>query len=156
MSTPPEQDKRYVAGPRALGAVLPAITRPAFRKRSPAAATLMADWPQIVGPAIAAAAAPVRFSSGTLTLAAAGPVALELQHLAPELIARLNGHLGRVLIERLRFAPPVAPAARQPAPPARPPRAAGFAEAQAEPGDLPDGPVGEALRSLHASMARGQ
>ncbi len=154
MSTPPEQDKRHVSGPRALGAVLPAITRPAFRKRSPAAATLMADWSQIVGPAIAAVAAPVRFSSGTLTIAASGPIALELQHLAPELIARLNGHVGRVLIERLRFAPPVRLAGLQPPPAPPPPRATALAEPQAPLEGVPDGPVGDALRSLRAAMAR--
>lgn len=150
MSTPPPQDKRHVAGPRALGAVLPAVTRPAFRRRSPAAATLMADWAQIAGPAIAAVATPVRFSSGTLTLAVTGPVALELQHLAPELIGRLNGYLGRVMVERLRFGPPVA---ARPLPPVPPPRKVEPMAPEAFEG-LPDGPVGDALRSLGLAMGR--
>lgn len=76
----------------------------------------MADWPEIVGPALAAVTEPERLSAGTLTLACAGPVAMELQHLAPELIARINGAVGQGAVARLRF--------RQAAPPARaaPPR----------------------------------
>ena len=76
---------------------------PAFRKRAPATAQLLADWPAIVGPALAAVTAPRRFASGTLAIACSGPIALELQHLAGELMARINAHLGRVTVTRLRF-----------------------------------------------------
>ena len=47
--------KRFFGGPRALGALLPRLTRPAFKRRSPAGASLMADWPSVVGPALAIA-----------------------------------------------------------------------------------------------------
>jgi hypothetical protein len=63
----------------------------------------MADWPELVGPALAAVTQPVRLSSGTLTLACSGPVAMELQHLAPQLAGRINAALGRVAVERFRF-----------------------------------------------------
>ncbi|MGN6816220.1 MAG: DUF721 domain-containing protein, partial [Solirubrobacterales bacterium] len=46
---------------------------------------------------------PRRLHGGTLSVACAGPVAMELQHLAPELLARINAHLGRPVVERLRF-----------------------------------------------------
>ncbi|MBK1661472.1 DUF721 domain-containing protein [Paracraurococcus ruber] len=94
---------RHPYGPRPLGALIPGLTRPVFRKKSPAGAQLMADWAEVVGPALAAATTPRRLSGGTLTIACAGPVAMELTHLAPQLLARINGHLGRVLVERLRF-----------------------------------------------------
>lgn len=85
----------------------------------------MADWPELVGPALAAVTEPERLSAGTLTIACAGPVAMELQHLAPELIERINGGLGRAAVERLRFRQrsPAAPAARarRRAPPGPPP-----------------------------------
>jgi hypothetical protein len=100
---------RYMGGPRPLGALVPRLVRPAFRKRSPAGALLMADWAAVVGPALAAVTVPRRLSGGTLTVACAGPVAMELSHLAPQLMARINAHLGRVTVERLRFvqhAPP--------------------------------------------------
>ena len=99
----PRQDQRHVYGPRHIGALVPAVARPAFRKRAPAAAQLMADWPAIVGPALAAVTVPRRFASGTLSIACSGPIALELQHLAGELMARINAQLGRVTVTRLRF-----------------------------------------------------
>ena len=95
--------RRFPTGPLALGSLIPRLTRPVFRKRSPAGAQLMADWPDVVGPALAAVTQPLRLSAGTLTLGCAGPVAMELQHLAPELIGRINAHLGRVVVERLRL-----------------------------------------------------
>ena len=79
----------------------------------------MADWPALVGPAIAAVTQPLRLAQGTLTLACAGPVAMELQHLAPQLAGRINAALGRVAVERFRFvqqAPAGAAARGRPAP----------------------------------------
>lgn len=108
-----------------MAALVPRLTRPVFRRKSPAGAQVMADWPELVGPALAAVTEPERLSAGTLTIACAGPVAMELQHLAPELIERINGGLGRAAVERLRFrqrspAAPAAPARRR-APPGPPP-----------------------------------
>jgi hypothetical protein len=79
----------------------------------------MADWPAIVGPAVAETTQPRRLSGGTLTLGCTGPQALELQHLATALIERINAHLGTVTVTRLRFVQEVRPPA---APPARPRR----------------------------------
>lgn len=112
---------RHPYGPRPIGQLLPAVTRPAFKRRSPAAARITTDWREIVGPALAAATIPRRLSGTTLVIACAGPVALELQHLAAELAARINAHLGRIAVTRFRFLqdavlPPPPPA---PAPPPR-------------------------------------
>ena len=90
-------------GPRPLGALIPALTKPVFRKRSPAGAQLMADWAGVVGPALSSVTSPLRFTAGTLTIGCAGPVAMELTHLAPQLIGRINAHLGKPMVERLRF-----------------------------------------------------
>jgi hypothetical protein len=104
-----------VYGPRMLGALLPRVVRPAFRFGSPGASQIMADWATIVGPMLASVSAPRRLSAGTLTIACAGPVAMELQHYAMELIDRINTHLGTQTVRWLRFvqttavAPPVAP-----------------------------------------------
>lgn len=98
-----EEARRFLGGPRPVGALVPALTRPAFRRKSPAGAQIMADWPALVGPAIAAVTQPLRLASGTLTLACSGPVAMEMQHLAPQLAARINAALGRVAVERFRF-----------------------------------------------------
>ena len=76
-----DSDERHVYGPRPVGALMPRLTRPAFRRRAPATAQVLADWSAIVGPAIAAVTTPRRLAAGTLTIACAGPIAMELQHL---------------------------------------------------------------------------
>ena len=139
---PTEPAARHVYGPRTLASLLPPITRPAFKSRSPAATQIMTDWPELVGPEIAAVTAPRRFTGGTLTLAASGPTALEMQHRAPQLIERINIALGRRIVERLGFIQDDRPLGL----PSRPPRAP-------EPlplaiADLPDGPLHEALSRL--------
>ena len=98
-----KRDERHVYGPRPVSALMPRLTRPAFRRRSPATAQVLADWAAIVGPAIAAVTTPRRLSAGTLTIACAGPIAMELQHLAGEVIARINAHLGSQVVTALRF-----------------------------------------------------
>ncbi len=151
----PEQDvpipppaRNYAA--RGIAGLLAPVVRPAFKKRAPAAAALLADWPALAGADMAARAAPVKLAAGTLILACSGPAALELQHLAPAIIARLNLALGGRAIERLRFVQqpaglpselPALPPTALPAPP---------------PAGLPDGPLGEALARLYQGLrARG-
>ena len=94
---------RNVFGPRPVGNLVPALTRPAFRRRSPATTQILTDWATIVGPALAAVTIPRRLTGTSLMLACAGPIAMELQHMSSELAARINGHLGRVVVERFRF-----------------------------------------------------
>jgi hypothetical protein len=84
-------------------------------------------------------------------------MALELSHLAPELLARINAHLGRDAVTRLRFsaeggrrAPPRAVTA--PAPPPRPPGQEAVSRAAATVADLPEGPLKEALARLGARV----
>jgi hypothetical protein len=148
----PDGDKeRFVYGPRPVGALVPAITRPAFRRRAPATAQLLADWPMIVGPAPAAVTAPRRLSGQTLSIACPGPVALELQHLAPLLIERINTHLGRRVVDRLRF---VQDAPQQAADPAPPPSPAAVAAAESAVADLPPGSLRDALAALGRMVLR--
>jgi len=151
---PAPEPPRFVYGPRPVGALIPALTRPAFRRRAPAAAQVMADWAAIVGPELAALTTPRRLSAGTLTLACAGPVALELQHLGPALIGRINAHLGTETVRRLGFVqvPPEAAPAR---PPSRPADPAAQARLEAALADLPEGELRAALAALgRAAFAR--
>ena len=138
-------DDRHVFGPRPLAALVPRITRTAFRRRSPASAALLADWTAMLGPALARVTAPRRLHGGTLTIAASGPIALELQHLSGQLIDRINASLGQRLVERLRFVQDVAAAAPKVPPRIRP----GAAEAaDRRVADLPPGPLRDALSAL--------
>lgn len=142
---------RHVYGPRSIGALLPRVTRPAFRKRAPAAAQVIADWDAIVGPALAAVTVPRRLAAGTLVISCSGPIALELQHLSAELIQRINTHLGRPSVRALRFMQDVRKAPiSTPAPPPLSQPVSDRAEAAV--GDLPEGPVREALLALGCSV----
>lgn len=145
-----EEARRFLGGPRPVGALLPALTRPAFKRKSPAGAQIMADWPALVGPAIAAVTQPLRLASGTLTLACSGPVAMEVQHLAPQIAARINAALGRVAVERFRFVQraPAGAVVRNPP--------------ESRPGPLPErvesaleGVASPELRAALARLARG-
>ncbi len=147
MTTKPPTDNRHVYGPRAVGMLLPAITRAAFKARAPASAQIMTDWPELVGPALAARTAPRRLSGSTLTIMCAGPVAMELQHLQTELMARINGALGRVMVERLRFVQGVIDT--QAAPPRARPRPAPVPIEGLPPGELHD-----ALAALGGALRR--
>lgn len=143
------KDQRHVYGPRTLSSLLPAITRPALRSRNAASAQIVADWESIVGPRLAAVTLPRRLSAGTLTLACAGPVALELQHQSQMLIGRINGHFGRLLVDRLRFVQDETARLARPAPgPSRqaPPQPVPIP-------DMPDGPLRDALAALGARIA---
>jgi hypothetical protein len=138
---------RHVYGPRPIGALLPSLTRPAFRRQGPAAAQILADWPLIIGPELAAITQPRRLARGTLTIACSGPVAMELQHLAPELMARINAQLGAEPVQRLRFVQTVL--RRVPlAGPTAPPSAAARRAAERAVGHLPAGELRDALAAL--------
>jgi hypothetical protein len=138
--------ERTTAGyPRGIAALVPALVRPAFQRRAPGIAVLVTDWEVIIGPAIAAVTVPRKLFSGTLAIACSGPIALELQHLSDQLIARINGHVGRVAVTRLRFVQDMTPARPVPRRKVRP---AAAAEAARTVETLPPGPLRDALEAL--------
>jgi len=126
---------------------VPRLTRPTFRVMSPVAAHLTAEWTAIVGPMLAGSSTPRKLSSGTLTIACAGPVAMELQHYAPVLIERINMHLGSTTVQALRFMQ-VAPFAPPAVPPRPPPSPAAVAAAETAVAELPEGELRAALAAL--------
>lgn len=144
-------DVRHVYGPRPLAALMPRLTRPAFRRRAPATAQVLADWAAIVGPAIGAVTTPRRLSAGTLTIACSGPIAMELQHLSGEVIERINSHLGSGTVTTLRFVQtPEFSLAPVPVPhPVDPARLAAVHKALAP---LPAGELRDALAALGQAM----
>ena len=143
MASGEDGDKRHVYGPRQISALVPGLVRPAFRARAPATAQVLADWEAIVGPAIAAVTTPRKLFSGALTIACSGPMALELQHLSEQLMARINAHLGRITVTRLRLVQDFA----APAPPPLRPRPAVVAAREAVAGLAP-GALRDALERL--------
>jgi len=144
-------DERHVYGPRPVGALIPRLTRVAFRRRAPATAQVLADWASIIGPALAAVTTPRRLSAGTLTIACAGPIAMELQHLSDQVIGRINTYFGTQVVRALRFEQTFQPAPAPP--PAMPtPDPVQVARLDAKLGDLPDGELRGALASLGRAM----
>jgi predicted nucleic acid-binding Zn ribbon protein len=73
-----------------------------------APATLLARvqqaWPEVAGPGLGAAAAPVSERDGTVTVACeSGVWAQELELLGGDLLARLNAALDGPRVDKLRF-----------------------------------------------------
>lgn len=115
----PPQPPRRVMKARTLGALLPNVTAPAFRRRSPTGAMLFARWADVVGPAHAAVTSPRKLSAATLTVACTGPAAMELQHQGDMLVARINTWCGEPLVARLRFVQDPTAGTRRRLPPRR-------------------------------------
>src|SRR6185436_5894986 len=74
-----------------------------------AEAGLFTHWAEIAGASLAASSLPIKLSfprgkrdEGTLTVRCGGSAALELQHLAPSIIERINGHFGYRAVARLK------------------------------------------------------
>ncbi len=97
------------AGLRALAASLPRVTKKLFGKRGFAEGGLAADWTGIVGAELAAHCSPGKLAfaraaerrEGTLTLRVEAPFATEVQHLAPQIMERINGYFGYRAVARL-------------------------------------------------------
>lgn len=98
-------------GTSALGAAIARLTKPIFAKRGLAAGAIVAEWAAIVGPKLADESAPEKIvyptgqnTEGTLHLRVAnGGLAVELQHLQPLLLERINGYFGYRAVARLRL-----------------------------------------------------
>lgn len=134
MALGPERDKSVTggeAGRRARGFVSPAVTA---RKRLREAAAghgfaepeVLLRWSEIVGDRLAAVCAPVKVSysraqdlGATLVVRAEGPRAIEVEHLSPRILERVNQFYGYRAVHRLK----VTQATGSP----------GFAEPSAEP-----------------------
>lgn len=140
---------------RALGAVL----SPAGRRRGFAAASVLAEWRLIVGDALAARCQPVMLEArgGVLHLQASSAAALEIQHVAPQILERVNTYVGFRVARRLRLTQ-----APLPPPPPLPALPASRALSEAEQGQLEavvagivDAPLRQALLGL-GQVLRGR
>ncbi len=120
------QAERRGGGAKAVGAVARGVVRPALGRRGFSAASVITDWPEIVGTLLAAQTCPVRIAfrrgqrgEGTLHLrVASSALAPEVQHLAPLIIERINTHFGYRAVAALKItAGPLPPRPTRPAPP---------------------------------------
>ena len=118
---PHDASRRKARGLLAVGVSLPGIAAPALRKRGFAEARLITDWPAIVGDVLAGETLPQKLAfphgSGTdavLHLRVASGFALELQHIAPQIIDRINAFFGFRAVADLRYTQGPLPPRRRP------------------------------------------
>ena len=109
-SKKPEAQKERRGGTRPIGDLVHRLTRPALGKHGFSSGALIAEWPSIVGPELARSCQPVKLafapgkrSGGTLHVRTSGGGALELQHVEPQIIERINGFLGYAGVSRLKL-----------------------------------------------------
>ncbi|MBV8536776.1 MAG: DUF721 domain-containing protein [Alphaproteobacteria bacterium] len=99
--------------PRSLSASLPKITKAILDKGGRDYATLITQWPAIVGAQLAASSEPEklvrrrdhdeRSTGGVLTIRVSSGAALEIQHREPQIIERINSYLGYRGVARLKL-----------------------------------------------------
>jgi len=102
------RERPRVGAPRAISDLMPDIGRAAFRKFGFIQSSVVTRWAEIVGRRHAALTAPelIRFpqgrrSGGTLHLIVASGHAPMVQHIAPEIIERVNRFFGYDAVARL-------------------------------------------------------
>ena len=117
----PKPRRNYMV---ALSAEVPAIAKQALGSRGYAEAGLFTHWAEIAGAQLAASSLPIKLSfprgqrdEGTLTVRCGGSAALELQHLAPSVLERINGHFGYRAVARLKIEQGTVSARKVAAPP---------------------------------------
>ncbi|MBV1708201.1 MAG: DUF721 domain-containing protein [Hyphomicrobiales bacterium] len=153
--------RRSSASP--LGALLGATLDPLLAKRGFTEAGLIQQWPAIVGERLARVCMPEKMQHAPpgrkrapdaphepaiLVLRVESAVALEVQHLAPVIISKINGHFGWAAVGKLalRQGPVVARPLKKPV------RAAPDAQMQARAAALSAGIEDEALRARLAAL----
>lgn len=152
---------------RTLAGRISKVTRPALVRRGAAFASLIAEWANAVGPALAEQSLPERLTrppekspemGGVLTVrVASGGAALEFQHLHQQIVERINGYLGFRAVARLAIRQAPLPAAAQvPTPPAaRPVTAAARATVTAAVATVDDEALKASLERLgHALISK--
>ena len=108
-----------MAGPRLIGRTVPEVAGKALGKKGLAFGALITDWPSIVGHQLSLRTQPDKLvfprgkrEDATLHIRAMGAIALELQHLEPVIVEKINGFFGYKAVKRLKLvhAAPVASA----------------------------------------------
>lgn len=104
------QEPRRGGRARAVAELMPDIGRAAFRRFGFVQSAVVTRWSEIVGPLYAGVSAPesIRFAAGermggTLNLVVRGAHATMMQHIAPEIIERVNRFFGYGAVARVQI-----------------------------------------------------
>ncbi|MCS0495369.1 DciA family protein [Ancylobacter sp. MQZ15Z-1] len=163
---PPKPPGSYVPrsfAPRPLADLVDATISESCRQRGIASVEIVTRWAEIVGDVMAARALPVKLvwpsrpespEPGVLHVRVEGGYAIELQHLGPVVVERVNRYFGWRCIGRLALRQ--GPVATRPARPPRPaePDAAARADIARRLGPFEDPELAAALARLGALVAR--
>jgi hypothetical protein len=150
--------------PRPLAELTGPALNDVLRNQGFASAEIIARWPEIAGPEIAAHSEPVKIKwprqrgdtppePATLVLRVEGPAAIEIQHSSAVILDRINRFFGWQAIGRIALRQ--APLRRRVAPPPpRPPDAAELARVAASLPQIEDEALKAALARLGAAVKR--
>ena len=156
-------NKRAKSFARPLADLVRRTLADTFARQGFASIELVTHWNDIVGAEIAAHCEPLRLKwprggdveapePATLVLRVEGPIAIEIQHLAPVILERVNRFFGWRAVGRLALRQ--APLARRPAPPVRPTLDPAVAARLAATLDVADEDLRNALGRLGAAIKR--
>lgn len=149
---------------RPLADLVGGALQSAFKRQGFAAVDIISHWEDIVGPELAGRTEPLKlvwprredpFSTGILTVRVEGAYALELQHLSPVVIERVNRYFGWACVGRLAIRQgPVTRKGRKPSLPAEPAPEA-VAQVERNLGEFEDEELKSALARLGAMVKGG-
>jgi len=156
-------DKRAKSYARPLADLVRRTLADTFARLGFASTELVTHWNDIVGAEIATHCEPLRLKwprrgdvdapePATLMLRVEGPIAIEIQHLSPVILERVNRFFGWRAVGRLALRQ--APLARRPVPPARPAPDPEAAARLAGTLDVADEDLRNALARLGAAIKR--
>lgn len=95
---------------KTLASAASKAARPVFKKYGTPRNELADIWPEIVGKTLADVTVPERYVPGTglanngvLTVRVAGAIALDLQHMSPQILERVNAYFGYNAVRYLKL-----------------------------------------------------
>lgn len=137
------------SGGKMIGALVPSLTKPAFKRKSPLFVQLIMEWENIVGTHIAQQSEPCRLRPGVLTIRCSGPMAMEIQYTIPRLLERINmacGLYGENVLQSIKLVQDrtfISPQSTKKSP----------SSTLVHVSDMEDGPLREALERLGGQVA---
>src|SRR5579883_819669 len=99
-----------MSGPRHMSRMVPEVAGKALGKKGLGYGKLVTEWPQIAGPYLGEATAPVKLAfprgertDATLTIEVVPARAVEVQHVLPQLLERVNAVFGYRAVARIKL-----------------------------------------------------